>query len=90
ADDPLSLATEVVIDDTTITQLKIQGFSIQFFLGQKLLFQPYPKRSGGITSRRSIQRAGYGSCCLTTAIGKWFRISWPKKDCDLVIFDAAV
>ncbi|KRY24843.1 hypothetical protein T03_2761 [Trichinella britovi] len=44
ADDPLSLATEVVIDDTTITQLKIQGFSIQFFLGQKLLFQLYPKR----------------------------------------------
>ncbi|KRX12382.1 hypothetical protein T07_10313 [Trichinella nelsoni] len=43
-----------------------------------------------ITSRRSIRRAGYGSCCLTTAIGKWFRISWPKKDCDLVIFDAGV
>ncbi|KRX52838.1 hypothetical protein T09_8611 [Trichinella sp. T9] len=44
ADDPFALATEVVIDDTTITQLKIQGFSIQFLLDQKLLFHPYPKR----------------------------------------------
>ncbi|KRZ83054.1 hypothetical protein T08_6706 [Trichinella sp. T8] len=44
ADDPLTLATEVIIDDTTITQLKIQGFSIQFLLDHKLLFQPYPKR----------------------------------------------
>ncbi|KRY28855.1 hypothetical protein T01_12223 [Trichinella spiralis] len=43
-----------------------------------------------ITSGRSIRRAGYESCCLTTAIGKWFRISWPNKDCDLVIFDAGV
>ncbi|KRY43912.1 hypothetical protein T03_7993, partial [Trichinella britovi] len=32
ADDPLALATKVVIDDTPITQLKIQGFSIQFLL----------------------------------------------------------
>ncbi|KRY24355.1 hypothetical protein T03_619, partial [Trichinella britovi] len=44
ADDPLALAFEVVIDDTTITQLKLQGISIQFLLYQKLLFQPYPKR----------------------------------------------
>ncbi|KRY51917.1 hypothetical protein T03_13442 [Trichinella britovi] len=31
ADDPLALATDVVIDDTPIIQGKIRGFSIQFF-----------------------------------------------------------
>ncbi|KRX55058.1 hypothetical protein T09_5520 [Trichinella sp. T9] len=31
ADDPLGLATDVVIDDTPIIQGKIRGFSIQFF-----------------------------------------------------------
>ncbi|KRY44110.1 hypothetical protein T03_6374 [Trichinella britovi] len=43
-DDTLALAIEVVIDDTTITKLKIKGFSIQFLLDQKLFIQPYPKR----------------------------------------------
>ncbi|KRY45366.1 hypothetical protein T03_18191 [Trichinella britovi] len=91
-DDTLALAIEVVIDDTTITKLKIKGFSIQFLLDQKLLFQPYPKRVWDkldINDQDDI-RAGYGSFCLTTAIGKWCRISWPKKDCNLVNFDAAV
>ncbi|KRY44103.1 hypothetical protein T03_2573 [Trichinella britovi] len=36
ADDPLALATQIVIDDMRITQLKIQGFSIQFLLASRL------------------------------------------------------
>ncbi|XP_003369372.1 hypothetical protein Tsp_04787 [Trichinella spiralis] len=75
ADDPLALATYVVIGDTPIIQGKIPGFSSQFFARFRGCYFNHIQRGLGQARRGSPERAQSGFCpggiqCFETPLAR--------------------